>query len=776
MRHPVREGKLVVWFDRMIPPGSAWDKVIQEKIRTCDAVMFLVSADLLASDYVHGVEMEIARERLARGEIDVLSVPIFTCLIDQTWLAAQQALWDPEKPIGALTDRGEQEAAWTLVVRKICEAAHNAAEARERLTLRKHPAAPLPRSQAGSTAAVRFRRSANAPLLSKGGFFGRETELAVLDGWLQGAPPYEDVRLIVLRALGGMGKSALAWRWSQANAPEIGSRTGFEGVFWWSFYAKDFDIRAFARAALAFMGVDKHDLPRGLGPRLELLATLTETRAAIFVLDGFERELRRYARRDATDDTEEAGKLSGAARPDDCVDQEADALLGRITATHGQSRWLITTRVTPAALIDAYGAREVDLGGLSRAATRALFEDQGVGGSEDAFADGTRRFGGHGLTLSILARTLKRNNVHDLDQAAHRAGGLHAFWRAMEGQAPTAPDLRDEAEHRLRVLIEAIKALSAEARHVLQSFTFVENPPSLEMLKRLNNHLPAEAIPVALMELRANGLLAPSDDAFLYDLHPVVRSAADRNISEEGIDRAIDVFQSLDSNRSYKSLEEAQPAIELFLALARAERFDAAHHVYRSRLVGLFRAQGANGRKAELLSRLCEGEFAPRLSSVEDQIDLLSDLAIVLHNQLRFGDAWRAASHLGMLGRQTSNPAHQTMGRIGFALSATHIGRLAAAARCLSGPLDQGAPQEWRLEIEIARLQALRGEVGQAASALRAVPRRVKNLDDNARCILLNDVCDIAWRMRELRSVRRGREGSSCCCQPWWQALGPRRG
>src|SRR5262249_48307161 len=96
MRQPVRDGTLTVWFDRMIPPGSVWDKKIQEEIRTCDAVVFLVSADLLDCDYVHGVEMKIAQQRLARGEIDVLAVPIFSCLIDQTWLGSLQALWNPE--------------------------------------------------------------------------------------------------------------------------------------------------------------------------------------------------------------------------------------------------------------------------------------------------------------------------------------------------------------------------------------------------------------------------------------------------------------------------------------------------------------------------------------------------------------------------------------------------------------------------------------------------------------------------------------------------------
>lgn len=152
---------------------------------------------------------------------------------------------------------------------------------------------------------------------------------------------------------------------------------------------------AFAQAALAFTGVDEKDLPKGLGPRLELLAELTEARGATLVLDGFERELRRYARRDAPDDEGEAGELSGAARPDDCIDQETDAFLARITATHGASRWLMTTRVTPATLVDTYGVQEVELGGLSEAATRELFEDQSVSGSSEAIRFGASAQGPH---------------------------------------------------------------------------------------------------------------------------------------------------------------------------------------------------------------------------------------------------------------------------------------------------------------------------------------------------------------------------------------------
>ncbi|MDQ3763825.1 MAG: DUF4062 domain-containing protein [Actinomycetota bacterium] len=64
---------------------------------------------------------------------------------------------------------------------------------------------------------------------------GRQRELDVLTDWV--SDPGKDVhraRVLVLLAIGGMGKSAVAWKWFHDIAPqELPTLTG---RVWWSFY------------------------------------------------------------------------------------------------------------------------------------------------------------------------------------------------------------------------------------------------------------------------------------------------------------------------------------------------------------------------------------------------------------------------------------------------------------------------------------------------------------------------------------------------------------
>lgn len=742
---PLSDEQLVVWSDREIVGGGDWDNDIREEISTCDAVVFLVSADLLASRYVNGVEARVAQERLAKGEIDVLPVPIHSCLLDRTWLAKRQALWDPANPIGAINDPGAREVAWDSVVRELLRAVDATTESRQT------PTATAP-GRRGMDRVARFRRSASAPLLGRGGFFGRDDELANLDAWLDDGESYGAARVVVLRALGGMGKSALAWHWSQTNVPRRGPLAGYEGVFWWSFYTRGSDIRAFAQAALTFMGVAGDDLPDGLGPRLELLAGLSQDHGAVFILDGFERELRRYARRDAPDDETAAARQSGAARPDDCLDPETDRFLACVATIPGASRWLMTTRVTPATLNDLTGVREVELGGLSRQATRALFKEQEIEVSNAALDDAERRFGGHGLTLSIAARTLKRKGVRDLDQVAQEHGGFSAFWATQIGRIPAVAALEEEAAHRLRVLDEAIDALSNPARDVLQSFTFVEQSPSVAMLELLNSHLPASAIPKALEELRAHGLLARPEDTFVYELHPVVREAADRRTSGKGLERAIDAFEELDTGRVYKNLASAQPAIDLFLALARAERLDAAYHIYRSRLQDLFIAEGASSRWSELVGRLCTTDGAPLLKDVDDQISLLDELYSALQAAGRQADAARTTRHLAPLIDEARDATSQVIARANLVAASISAGRLADAVRYADDRSQGLADPAWRLYYDVlkATLAALLGNADAGITDERSLIGRAADLGTpRQETIAAIHIASLAWRTRD---------------------------
>src|SRR5207244_1602444 len=77
-------------------------------------------------------------------------------------------------------------------------------------------------------------------------FVGRRQELADLDAWA--ASPDT---VMVVEAIGGMGKSALTWEWLHRSA----ARTirGLAGRVWWSFYEGGTSMSTFIRHALAYI-------------------------------------------------------------------------------------------------------------------------------------------------------------------------------------------------------------------------------------------------------------------------------------------------------------------------------------------------------------------------------------------------------------------------------------------------------------------------------------------------------------------------------------------
>lgn len=66
-------------------------------------------------------------------------------------------------------------------------------------------------------------------------FTGREAEKALLSNWLHNAPE----PMLVLEAIGGMGKTALSWVWLQQEV--LAKNAELDGVLWWSFYDEPFE-------------------------------------------------------------------------------------------------------------------------------------------------------------------------------------------------------------------------------------------------------------------------------------------------------------------------------------------------------------------------------------------------------------------------------------------------------------------------------------------------------------------------------------------------------
>ncbi len=91
-------------------------------------------------------------------------------------------------------------------------------------------------------------------LLQTGELIGRQDELDLLTSWITGqgssSSEVKDVRIMNVIALGGMGKSALLWKWFNDVVPF--EKPDLKGSLWWSFYEESVNFEDFITYALAY--------------------------------------------------------------------------------------------------------------------------------------------------------------------------------------------------------------------------------------------------------------------------------------------------------------------------------------------------------------------------------------------------------------------------------------------------------------------------------------------------------------------------------------------
>jgi len=149
---------------------------------------------------------------------------------------------------------------------------------------------------------------------------GRQEELNALTDWVTkpGSPAY-DAAIFCLVAIGGMGKSALTWKWFKDIAPE--EMPDLAGRLWWSFYELDAHFENFLNRALCYVGELKEDDVRNMPwqDREAWLLRHLSDKSYLVVLDGLERILLAYNRMDANSladdeyDEQTANYVVGAA-------------------------------------------------------------------------------------------------------------------------------------------------------------------------------------------------------------------------------------------------------------------------------------------------------------------------------------------------------------------------------------------------------------------------------------------------------------------------------
>ena len=574
---------------------------------------------------------------------------------------------------------------------------------------------------------------AHAYLLQPG-FTGRSRERKLLTDWFQEG--YRSV--LVLEAIGGMGKSELSWVWLHwdclgkdlngypkrigANELRVEEKNRPEGMLFWSFYERDSRFGAFLNRAARYVGA-KGDTTAGLSDRekLDIVLGALEQRRILLILDGFERELRAYAGYRAPYQGDEAGGEDG----NDCVDPRAAYFLQAAASLALAGRVLLTSRLFPNELTDLAGCRYERLENLSPDDVVSFFEATEVKGTRAEIAQAVAPYGGHPLSVSLLARAIVNDRRMKGDI---KASGRHTVLDKLKGRQGHD------------ILEIAYDEMSAEHRELLSRIAAFRSPMDYEALETVAT-LKGAKLDVALDEFEARGLLLRGPDGERYDLHPVVRRYAYDRLADKdkaGVHgRLREYFEARPAPERVEWLADLAPTIELYWHTVGAGRLDAARELYRDRLDPLYYRFGAYEQIIELIGALFpEGEARPpQLSSESAQAWTLNELAISCSLS---GQPRRAVPLFEMqiaIRQKQGNKKSVATGLGNLANDQLNLGRLEAAEGGLRRRIElcREIEDESREAIghqELGRLLAYEGRFSEAERELETSTTYWQKTDD----------------------------------------------
>ncbi len=608
------------------------------------------------------------------------------------------------------------------------------------------------------------------PYALQANFTGRVNERKELTAWLS-----DNVHPIcALVAMGGMGKSALAWYWvtrdvlplpsgerpgegrNSQSDPQLSPQPspkgeGVDGVMWWSFYEGEASFAKFVDEALKYVSgreIDVNRLPTTYDRAQELRRELQNKRV-LFVLDGFERQLRAYSRLDAAYQSDDATDPSREARS--CVEPDAARLLKDIAAGTTRAKVLITSRLMVSDLEDRAGdplagVLQRELKEMARDDAIAFMGAQGVTkGTPSEIATVCEAYGNHPLSLRLLSGLIARDTRTPGDIAAAPRHDVHA-------------NLVARQHH---VLEQSYNALPDKERTLLSRIAAFRSPMTYDALAIFNEFGDNARFDAALNDLQARGLVQRDTAHNRYDLHPIVRHYGyDRLTDKIGVHtRLRDYFAiiPMPDEEQMKSIEDLTPVIELYHHTVRAGRYDDARELFRDRIVQLlyFRV-GAYQTCIELLGALFrDGEGRPpRLKSERGQGWTLNTLAI------SYSNAGQSRRSMPLLGRYISiseklgDNLNQAIGLGNIAIQQIVLGELSVAEQSLRRSIELSCEitdefNEAGGHQELGRLLAYRGAFDEAAREFDTALKMFEKQNQT------QSIC-VVWAYRAQRALLMG--------------------
>lgn len=657
-----RLGLTPVAMEEMRPESSAALDVCRRMIAGAEALVAIVGyafGSVPGDDGLCFTELEIRHAA-------ELGLPVHVFIVDP------KQPWDPSE-VGSAGGRAVEEMKQRLCDTHTSRFFTTVESFREDLLLTLLDYARPVRDQPSERARVRPPTlSAHPPYVMRQTFTGRTAGLAAILDWADS----DDV-VMVIDGIGGLGKSALTWTWTEQEAPT--AIAGLAGRFWWSFYEGSAQISRFVKQALGYIvGDELDDVP----PEEQFTRLLDELRLRpyLLVLDGFERMLTAYHRLDPSKlrDDEVDGKARGL------IDPRAAQLIP-LLASCSPSKVLIGTRLMPSDLEGPSGSplpgvRRYRLPDLSSDDAAVIVNRLGVRGERRSIRGFFEPLGNHPLVIGVACGMIRdyRKAPGDFDAwlADPNAGGVfhfaelpltqkhaHVLQVALDRLTPDQEQLLGWLSVlSMAVKYETVAAINPFApprpiRPRSRGSSFLEEwlakrrakeedreylpPPEDDQPTEEEHHYEEELAawessnevrlaPVrtdrALADLEDRGLLWWDRRANTYDLHPVVRAYAHDRLDDEqrvaANERVRDHFTALPPEDAALAtgVEDLERSITIFRATLGAGDTEDARQTFKSRGLHHLNGLGAYQTVIELLH--------PVVDESSDDTSLLEVLAL----------------------------------------------------------------------------------------------------------------------------------------------------
>jgi tetratricopeptide (TPR) repeat protein len=469
---------------------------------------------------------------------------------------------------------------------------------------------------------------------SEANFTGRETERKMLSEWFESG----EEAMMVIHAIGGMGKSFLAWYWWNKDVSNSPWRP--EGVIWWSFYEKDSGFEFLVDKCLRDVTEGKVESQRIMcrGERIDRLCHVLSERRFLLVLDGVERLLRYYARLDAPYITDPSRDIDEDQGFRSFFEPQCGKFMQNLADKNMKSKTLVTSRQLPFDLEQLEGCRHKELMGLTLEDAYKFFHSQGLPWTRPEVELVSKPYEFLPLSLRVLTRVIAKDPLEPGE--------------SYPDPKRIMPKLTREGKPDRRQVIElAYDSFTSGQQDLLSRMSAFRFSVDREAIFLVSPDRGQDVVRDALEAIMDMELLKfyKKEDEIRYDMHPVVRAYSYGRLAEKkGIHGMLaEYFREnlpgeMPRPEDIRSLSELTPLVELYHHTVRSEGEDKALELFKAHLFNpLYYQLGAYGLCFEMLASIFDDDrdSSPRLRKESDQAWVYDVLAL---NYARIGQPRRA--------------------------------------------------------------------------------------------------------------------------------------